>query len=171
MKKALAFCTGLAMLLLAASCSGEKNSGAGRPRVITTGGSMPDSTIWYDAEIGTRQRSYKKELQGNWNISVMRRQQKAIPEKLNGAVIGFGPDSAFTGKASCNELGGVYILKGTSIKFSKIVASKNSCADIDRETEFLKLLERTVSAYSVSDEKLLLRDGASNIVFECERLH
>jgi len=30
-------------------------------------------------------------------------------------------------------------------------------------------MEETVSAYSVSDSKLLLRDGSSNIVFECVR--
>ena len=171
MKKAMAFCTGMVMLLLAASCAGEKKSGAGRPRVIIKGDGTQDSTIWYDAEIGTRQRSYKKELQGNWTITVMHRQQKAVPEKLNGAVIGFGPDSAFTGKAPCNELGGVYTLKGTSIKFSKIVAAKNACPDTEKEGEFIRLLAGTVSAYSVSDEKLLLRDGASNIVFECERQH
>ena len=169
MKGILTFYAFAVVLLLLAACSGEKKSGAGKPRVIVKGDGSNDSTVWYDAEIGTRQKSYRKELQGNWLITIMRRQQKAIPEKMTGTTIGFGPDSTFNGKAPCNTMGGIYILKGTSIKFSKIISTKMACPEMEKEGEFLKLLQETVSAYSVSADKLLLRDGASNIVFECEK--
>jgi len=171
MKRVITFFTGAVVLLFSISCTGEKKSGAGRPRIIVKGDQAKDSAIWYDAEIGTRQKSYQKELQGNWNITVMHRQQKAVPEKLNDVWIGFGPDSAMAGKAPCNNFSGTYILKGTSIRFSKIITTKMACAALENEQEFLRLLEQTVSAYSVSEEKLLLRDGSSNIVFECEKQH
>jgi heat shock protein HslJ len=44
-----------------------------------------------------------------------------------------------------------------------------ACTQLEQESSFLKLLEQTVSAYSVSEKKLFLRDGSSNIVFECEK--
>ncbi|MES1217945.1 MAG: META domain-containing protein, partial [Bacteroidota bacterium] len=166
MKKAIAFCMGAIVLWFAISCSGEKNSGAGKPRVIVKGDRPNDTTVWYDSEIGTVQKSYRKEMQANWNIRVMHPQQKATPEKLNGVVLQIGVDSTFSGKAICNTIGGIYTIKGTSIKFSKIFSTKMACPEQNKEGMFLKLLEETVSAYSVSDEKLLLRDGASNIVFE-----
>jgi heat shock protein HslJ len=125
--------------------------------------------VWYDAEIRTIQKSYRKELEGKWNITVMHRQQKAIPEKMNDVFITFSPDSAFSGKAPCNTMGGVYTLKGTSIRFSKIISTMMACPQMELESAFLKLLEQTVSAYSVSEKKLFLRDGASNIVFECQK--
>jgi len=170
MKLIVAF-TGLLMILLFLnSCSGEKKSGAGRPQVIVRGDkNAKDSAVYYDAEIGTIQKSYKKELQGQWNITVMHRQQKAIPEKMTDVFIAFGPDSSFSGKAPCNKISGSYILKGTSIRFSKITSTIAACAQPEQEAYFLKLLEQTVSAYSVSDKKLYLRDGSSNIVFECQK--
>ncbi|MEJ0102129.1 MAG: META domain-containing protein [Bacteroidota bacterium] len=170
MKPTTAFAGCLIILLSVYSCSGEKKSGAGRPQVIVRGdANAKDTAEWYDAEIRTVQKSYKKELQGKWNITVMHRQQKAIPEKMNDVSVTFSPDSAFSGKAPCNTVGGVYILKGTSIRFSKIISTMMACSQMEQESAFLKLLEQTVSAYSVSENKLYLRDGASNIVFECQR--
>ncbi len=157
----------LVTITLLLSCSGEKKSTATRKPTHTE--EVKDSIVFYDTEIRSKQKSYKKELQGSWNVVTMRRQQKAELESLSGVSIEFRADSAFNGKAPCNRIGGVYILKGTSIKFSKIFATKMACDNLEQETVFLKLLEETVSAYSVSDTKLLLRDGSSNIVFECVR--
>jgi hypothetical protein len=44
-----------------------------------------------------------------------------------------------------------------------------SCSKQQEETWFLQLLQETVSNYSVTQPKLLLRDGSSNIVFEATR--
>jgi heat shock protein HslJ len=168
MKLILLFAGSLLVFFGLHSCSGEKKSGAGRPQVITRGDAK-DSAVYYDAEIGTIQKSYKKELQGRWAIVTMHRQQKAIAEKLENVSISFNADSSFSGKAPCNTIGGVYILKGTSIRFSKISSTLMTCSQMEQESFFVKLLEQTVSAYSVSGKKLLLRDGSSNIVFECEK--
>jgi heat shock protein HslJ len=168
MKGAIAF--GGLILVGLYSCSGEKKSDAGRPQIIERGDkNAKDSVEYYNAEIGTIQKSYKKELQGKWNITVMHRQQKAIADKLTGVSITFNPDSTFTGKAPCNTFSGIYTLKGTSVRFSKIVTTRMACPQMEQESIFLKLLEQTVSAYSVSEKQLLLRDGSVNNVFECTK--
>ncbi|MGC4034692.1 MAG: META domain-containing protein [Chitinophagaceae bacterium] len=167
MRLLLLFYFSAILLLVLSACSGEKKSGAGKPRIIGEG-NPKDSAVYYNAEIGTIQRSYKKELQGKWNITVMHRQQKAIAEIMNDVSITFA-DTSILGKAPCNTFYGKYILKGTSVKFSEILSTKMACSQLEQENMFIKLLEQTVSAYSVSDKKLYLRDGASNIVFECEK--
>ena len=136
---------------------------------INTADTVRDSVVFYDVDIKAKQKSYKKELQGNWNVVSMRRQAKAELENLGNVSIEFKSDLSFTGKAPCNSIGGIYTLKGTSIKFSNIRVTKMACDNLEQESAFLRLLEETVSAYSVSETKLLLRDGSSNIVFELER--
>ena len=154
------------------SCSEAKNWSGGRPQFIYGTGPVDttgDSIIFYDQEIKTKQKSYKKELRGKWIVVSMKRQQKAEMEMLNNVYLEFGSDSSFSGNASCNKIRGIYTLKGTSIKFSNIAATKMACNTLDQETAFLQLLEDRISAYSVDESKLLLRDGSSNIVFECRR--
>ena len=155
----------MAIVFLAA-CAGEKKTPARRP-VATE--DPKDSIEFYETDFKVKQKSYKKEMIGKWSVATMRRQQKAELEQLSGVTIEFGSDTSFSGKAPCNRIGGVYTLKGTSIKFSRIFATRMACDKLEQETAFLKLLEETVSAYSVEGNKLLLRDGSSNIVFELKR--
>jgi hypothetical protein len=44
-----------------------------------------------------------------------------------------------------------------------------ACDNMDKENAFLNLLENRISEYTFNGIELLLRDGASNIVFECKR--
>jgi heat shock protein HslJ len=44
-----------------------------------------------------------------------------------------------------------------------------ACNNMDTENAFFKLLENTISEYTFKGNELLLRDGASNIIFECRR--
>lgn len=148
------------------ACAGEKKSTVRKP--ISTE-EPKDSIEFFETDFKVKQKSYKKEMQGKWTVATMRRQQKAELENLTGVTIDFGADTAFSGKAPCNRMGGVYTLKGTSIKFSKIFSTKMACDKLEQESAFLKLLEETVSAYSVDGNRLLLRDGSSNIVFELTR--
>jgi len=171
MKKVILF-SSIVIVAMLLSCSEAKNSTAGRPQYIYGNGPVDttkDTIIFYDQEIKTRQKSYKKELEGKWNIISMQRQQKAEKEMLGNVFIEFGTDTSFNANAPCNKIGGIYTLKGTSIKFSNIRATKMACNNLDQENAFLLLLEERVSAYSVGAHNLLLRDGSSNIVFECTR--
>jgi len=171
MKKVFALAS-IAIVIIMLSCSLEKNPVVSSPQYIYGTGPVDttkDSVIFYDQEIKTKQRSYKKELIGKWDVVAMQRQQKSEKETLNNVYIIFGSDSSFSGDASCNKIRGIYTLKGTSVKFSNIIGTKMACNSLEQENAFLQLLEERVSAYSVNDNKLLLRDGSSNIVFECSR--
>ncbi|MDP9229870.1 MAG: META domain-containing protein [Bacteroidota bacterium] len=175
MRKALLFFA-VGISLYITSCSGEKNSTtAGKPKVIyrpdPNNPLKKDSIEFYEMNIIARQKNDKQKMIGKWDVVSMRRQQKAELENLSGIYLEFGTDSAFNGNAGCNKIGGVYTLKGTSVIFSNVLSTKMACDKMEQENAFLELLQNTVSEYTVSDAKLLLRDGSSNIVFECSRLN
>ena len=114
--------------------------------------------------------SFQKELAGKWNVLTMRRQQKAELEHLNGVQLTFSEASnQFSGKAPCNNINGTIQLNGYSIRFQNIASTKMACEQLEQETAMLGLLESRISAFTITGNKLLLRDGISNIVFECER--
>ncbi len=106
---------------------------------------------------------------GRWEVTTMRRQQKAELEKLSNVYFDLKPDSTFTGKGGCNSMGGKFSVKGSSIKFNSVISTKMACNNIDKENAFFNLLENRISGYTYKDNELLLRGGSSNIVFECKR--
>jgi heat shock protein HslJ len=154
------------------ACSGEKKSGAGRPRTIVrtiTDTTMRDSVEFVETPFEARQANDKQKLIGKWAVTTMRRQSKAELEMLSNCFIEFAADTSFSGKAPCNSIGGIYVIKGTSIRFSRIFATRMACDKLEQETWMTRLLEERIVAYTVTDDKLLLRDGSSNVVFECTR--
>ena len=128
-----------------------------------------DSVAFYETDFEVRQKNWWNQLQGGWVINTMRRQSKMDEEALSGFYIQFYEDSTFNGNSGCNRISGKYSIKGTSIKFNNIVSTKMACDRMEQESAFMKLMEGTVSAYTVSPTQLLLRDGASNIVFTAQR--
>ena len=128
-----------------------------------------DSIVFYETDYATRQKSYMNLLVGSWTIATMKKQSKAETVHLNGVTLTLNKDSSFTGKASCNKIWGKFSIKGTSIKFKDIASTKLTCNKQDEEKWMLQLLQQTVSNYSVTKPGLLLRDGASNVVFEATR--
>jgi heat shock protein HslJ len=125
-----------------------------------------DSIVFYETNIGSRQSSHLNLLTGTWNVLVMRKQARMDPDQLNTITLTLNPDSTFTGQASCNKFWGKFSLKGTSIKFNNITSTKMTCDKQEEENSLLRLLQNTVSNYTVTSSKLLLRDGSSNVVFE-----
>lgn len=124
-----------------------------------------DSVEYYDAEVQIRQKDFTNALSGNWVVNTMKRQARIDEETLTNVSLQMNRDGTFTGKGGCNNIRGTYVLKGSSIKFSNIISTKMACANLEQETAFLQLLEGTVSAFSVTGNQLLLRDGSSNILF------
>ncbi len=115
-------------------------------------------------------KSFQNELAGRWHVISMRRQQKADLETLSGVTLQFdASDTKFSGKAPCNSIFGTVQLKGYSIRFQNIGATKMACDKLEQETAFISLLQTRISAFTLEDNKLFLRDGISNIVFTCER--
>jgi heat shock protein HslJ len=160
----------LLLVVLANASSAQRRINVKHENNPKSGDTVPDSVVYYDENISVKQKSFKKSLEGKWEVISMRRQQKASLETFADVFIVFGADSSFSGKAPCNIYGGVYILKGTGIHFSQIVSTMIACDNLDQEKAFLDLLQNRVSAFTVIRDTLLLRDGASNIVFECRRL-
>lgn len=114
--------------------------------------------------------SFQKELAGTWNVISMRRQQKAELETLTGVTLKFSETSnQFSGKAPCNNITGSIMLNGYSIRFQNIAATRMSCPQLEQESAMINLLETRISAFTINGNKMYLRDGISNIVFECER--
>jgi heat shock protein HslJ len=128
-----------------------------------------DSIAFYEVDVSTRQKSFMNLLVGTWNIKTMKKQSKIDADYLDEVTLTLNNDSTFSGQASCNKIWGKFSIKGTSIKFNSIASTKMSCSKQQEETWFLQLLQETVSNYSVTQPKLLLRDGSSNIVFEATR--
>jgi heat shock protein HslJ len=156
--------------LLLINCSSPKQFEAGRPRFIIRGDtSAKDSIIVYETEIEGRQRSDFYKMLGTWEVTTMRRQQKAALETLSNVHFELKADSAFTGRGGCNNMDGKFSVKGSSIKFGPIISTKMACDNMDKENAFFTLLENRISEYTFKGDELLLRDGASNIVFECKR--
>lgn len=149
------------------ACSAQKKAAqAGKAAQDST---VKDSVIFYETNIEARQKDYREQLLGGWNIDTMQRQAMLPGETLKNVYLVFNKDNSFTGNAGCNRISGKYTLKGTSIKFSDIISTKMACPELEKETAFLQLLQQTVSAYTVQGNALLLRDGSSNIVFQASR--
>jgi heat shock protein HslJ len=119
----------------------------------------PDSLVFYETNIGSRQSSHLNLLSGTWNISVMRKQARSNPDQMNAISLTLNPDSTFTGQANCNKFWGKFSLKGTSIKFNNIASTKMTCDKQEEENWLLRLLQNTVSNYTVTPSTLFLRDG------------
>jgi heat shock protein HslJ len=128
-----------------------------------------DSIEFYETEFEVRQKNYLNLLIGSWSIDTMKRQAKIDAEPLINASIVFEANNRFSGKAGCNNMSGKFVLKGTSIKFSDIITTRMYCDRMEQETVLLKLLQENVSAYTVTESTLLLRDGSSNIIFQASR--
>lgn len=136
-----------------------------RKRVVET----EDSIEYYDVEVGSKQQSYLKDMTGTWQVLQMKRQPRMPAETLSNVQLQINGDSTFSGSGGCNTLNGTFSLKGTSIKFKNISTTKMACFKMEQEQWFIKLLQESVSAYSVSPDLLLLRDGSGNVIFEAKR--
>jgi heat shock protein HslJ len=155
----------IACLVLATSCSStrtKKSPTSNTPYVIV------DSIEYYETDFEARQKNYRELLIGSWTIDTMHRQARLEGEQLSNVFITFS-DSTFTGNGGCNQISGKYTLKGTSIRFHDIISTKMACERLDKEVAFLQLLQSTVSAYTVTQNVLWLRDGSSNIVFHASK--
>lgn len=143
---------------------------AGRPRIIQVLGDSlrSDSVVIYETEIGYVMPDHSAKFNGKWDIQVMRKQARAIPDTLLNSYLEFDGDTTFTAFVGCNKLSGTYIIKGPTIKFT-VTDSVFSTCENDLEPWFIKLIEERVSYFGVDENILFLKDVAYNIVFDCTR--
>lgn len=163
MKSFGVFITTVSMVLFLACTAPRKQATptGGKDTPVTL---VKDSIEFYETDFEARQKNYRELLIGTWIIDSMHRQARMETDFLTNVSLTFS-DSTFTGSGGCNSINGKYTLKGTSIKFSDVISTKMACDRLEQEDAFLQLLQYTVSAYTVTQNVLWLRDGASNIVF------
>ena len=141
----------------------------GQGKLLKDTSKAEDGVEFYEVEIEGRQKNYKELLVGQWSIDTMRSQARAKPDALSSVLLSFQSDSTFSISSNCSSVSGTYRLKGTGISFSITDAPKISCEHPDQDILMQKLLMQRVSAYSVENNILLLRDGSSNVVFRTSR--
>ena len=140
----------------------------GKPRFIVRGDTST-KVEYYETDFEARQKDYLNLLMGDWTISTMQRQARLNSENLNNVALSLNADKTFRIATACSTISGTYSVKGTSIRFNTIVSASNGCGTTEQESELVRLLGQTVSAYTVNSNSLLLRDGTSNIVFRAEK--
>jgi heat shock protein HslJ len=159
--------TVMAVVLLTACASRQKISST--KMESSSNGFAKDSIEYYETDYDTRQYNDLAYLIGNWNLNTMQRQARIAEENLGNAKFSLGNDGKFRISTTCGYINGDYTIKGRSIKFSNASGDWFNCADMEQASTLVKLLNNTVSAYTVSGNSLLLRDGASNVVFTASR--
>lgn len=125
-----------------------------------------DSIVYYETEVGYIMPDLSPKFMGKWDIKVMRRQARAVPDTLMNSYLEFNEDTLFTAFVGCNKLKGTYIIKGPTIKFNVTDTLITSCKD-ELEEWFIKLIEDRVSYFGVDEKILYLKDVAFNIIFDC----
>ncbi|HZI54532.1 MAG TPA: META domain-containing protein [Chitinophagaceae bacterium] len=161
-------------LLCVDSAAQKKNKkdklAAGRPKITTIYGDSvrTDSVVIYETEIGYVMPDHSAKFSGKWNIQVMRRQARAVPDSLNNSYFEFYGDTLFSAFVGCNKINGTFIIKGPTIKFIVTDTALSTCPD-DLEQWFIKLIQERVSYFGVDETTLFLKDVAYNIVFDCVR--
>lgn len=163
----------LAILLLSFfvlnDCYGQKKKKdkPDRPNVIVYGDSLrTDSIVYYETEIGYILPDYSSKFKGRWDILVMKRQARAIPDSLISSYIEFNTDTLFSAAVGCAVFSGTYVIKGPTIKFRIKDTVPAQCLG-EAEQWFARLIQERVSYFGIDEKILYLKDGAFNIVFDC----
>src|SRR6185503_15866564 len=106
------------------------------PKIFETIGDSlrKDSVVYYETEIGYIMPDLSPKFNGKWEINVMRRQARAVPDSFSHAYIEFYGDTLFSAYVGCNKLNGKYIIKGPTIKFILLQTDTalTACADSDK---------------------------------------
>lgn len=142
----------------------------GRPRIFEVYGDSirTDSVVVYETEIGYIMPDFSSKFKGRWDIQVMRRQARAVPDSLEQCYFEFNEDTLFTAFVGCGVFHGKYIIKGPTIKFTITDTAMKVCGEV--EEWFIKLIQERVSYFGIDEKILYLKDVAYNIVFDCVRM-
>lgn len=94
----------------------------------------------------------------NWVVVEM----KGVPVQQSGGrrdahIVFEVPEKRFTGNGGCNQINGNYTLDKNEIRFTDVISTKMSCADIEFENTFLSTLS-SIDRYEVRGNDLLLKN-------------
>ncbi|MEI6948320.1 META domain-containing protein [Paraflavisolibacter sp. H34] len=128
-----------------------------------------DSIIYEEDPVVAKHADYMDSIAGNWEVVTMKRQTGRETDYMVNASLVLNKDSTFTGNTGCNTFSGKFSLKGSSIRFNQVTATEKACTFQEQESWYLRLLQNTISRFTVTNDELWLRDGSSNIVFEAKK--
>jgi heat shock protein HslJ len=95
-------------------------------------------------------------------------EMKGVPVQQSGgrrdAFIRFDViEKRFSGNGGCNQVNGTYTIDKSEIRFTDVIATKMSCADIAFENTFLSTLN-TVDRYEMEGNNLRLKDRRETVL-------
>jgi heat shock protein HslJ len=165
MKRSMPF---LAMIIFLGSCSSPKET-----TMTTTSSSQAlepaDSIVYVKAPLEFEQKDFLPQMLGNWSLNSMQRQTKLPLETLQNITFTLNTGGTFNANTGCGTLSGNYTVKGVSIKFNNINSSLANCSNTDQLNEMVRLLQNTVSMYTVDGNEMTFRDNSSNIIFQARK--
>jgi heat shock protein HslJ len=129
-----------------------------------------DSVVVVKMPIEFEQKDLLPQLLGSWGVQSMQRQTKLPLENLSNISLNLQSGGAFTANTNCGPLSGSYSVKGMSIKFNDVRSSWNNCGNTEQLNEMVRLLQKTVSMYTVEGNSMTLRDNSSNVIFRANRM-
>ena len=89
-----------------------------------------------------------------WELETLNGKEVKLSGSDNVIFIEFdSSEKRVSGRATCNRFFGNYEIDGEKIDFSPMGATRMSCPDLNKETEFFKMLD-TVDTYSIKDKLL-----------------
>lgn len=159
----------LACTVWLVACSPSKTTTTTRTTESENAALSDDKIEYYETEFEVRQKDYLAQLAGSWTVNTMQRQSMMPVENLSEISLTLNADKTFEAGLSCGVLSGTYSLKGTSIKF--LTSGNEQCNNNPQMSELVRLLTQTVSAYTVDNKTLLLRDGSSNVIFRASKMY
>jgi heat shock protein HslJ len=165
MKRSMPF---LAMIFFLVSCSSPKET-----TITTTNTNQAlepaDSVVFVKVPLEFEQKDLLPQMLGNWSLQSMQRQTKLPLEALQNTTFSLNSGGTFSANTDCGTLSGNYSVKGVSIKFNNINSSLANCSNTDQLNEMVRLLQNTVSMYTVEGNEMTFRDNSSNIIFKARR--
>ena len=89
-----------------------------------------------------------------WELETLNGKEVKLSGSDNVIFIEFdSSEKRVNGRAACNRFFGDYEVDGEKLNFSPMGATRMSCPDLSKETEFFKMLD-AVDTYSIKDELL-----------------
>lgn len=157
------------------ACSSTKK--ATQPVVVTTTTTTTtttamdpaDSVVFVNVPIQVDAKDNLPMMLGSWNLLTMQRQARLPEESLSNISLTIKSDGKFIASTDCGDVSGTYTVKGMSIKFFNVSPNWSSCNNAEQLKEMARLMENTVSMYTVGPHAMTLRDNSSNIIFKAKR--
>ena len=160
----------LITLAILVSCSAPKESTTTYTTTSINQAMEPaDSIVYYKTTIDFEQKDMLPQMLGDWSLASMQRQARLPLETLNSVSISLKPGGVIHANSSCGSFNGNYSVKGMSVKFSNLKSSWSNCSNTEQMNEMLRLLQNTVSMYTIEGNTMTFRDNSSNIVFTARK--